>query len=203
MQIFSPGKRNAGVVRKWNVSEEDRVILFMGTIYRFSGLDRMIQDFPLLTAEYPNAKLLIAGSGDDEARLRRLASERGLSSHVIFTGLLPYDALPDLIRSSDVCINPFELNGVTQNILPTKLFQYLACAKPVVATELPGTIPFLRGEEHGIVYAPLTKFVPALTQLLSDPDRMMQLGKNGARAVHAYDWHQIAETMAFWMKELA
>src|SRR5262245_38525789 len=117
-EIFSPGKRNGGVLQKWGVREQDRVILFMGTIYRFSGLDRVIQDFSTLIAQHPNARLLIAGSGEDEPRLRQLTTERGMTSHVIFTGLLPYDALPDLIRSSDVCINPFDLNHVTQHILP-------------------------------------------------------------------------------------
>src|SRR5262249_42871505 len=152
-------------------------------------------------AQCPNARLLIAGSGEDEARLRQLTTELGLSSQVIFTGLLPYDALPDLIRSSDVCINPFELNGVTQNILPTKLFQYLACSKPVVATQLPGTLPFLSGEEHGVVYVPLNDFVATLAQLLSNPERMKRLGENGVQAVQAYDWRQIAETIAGWIKE--
>src|SRR4030095_2608705 len=128
------------------------------TIYKFSGLDRIIMDFPRILSRHPKAKLLIVGCGEGEDVLKELAAQTGLASSVIFGGLHAYSALPDIIRSSDVCINPFELNGVTRDILPTKLFQYLACGKPVIATELPGTLPFLSGEEHGIIHCSLDVF---------------------------------------------
>jgi len=200
--MFCPGKRNDEMLGAWGIQPENRVILFMGTIYRFSGLDRVIRGFSKLIAKHPNTRLVIAGSGEDETRLKRMAADSGVASHIIFAGLLPYAVLPDLIRASDVCINPFELNGVTRKILPTKLFQYLACGKPVVATELPGTLPFLRGEEHGIVYAHLDDFIFQVSDLLSDPERMNRLALNGVAAVRMYDWRQIAETMVGWMKEV-
>src|SRR5262249_54510325 len=157
-------------------------ILFMGTIYRFSGLDRVIRDWKSLLAVHPTARLLIVGMGEDEKRLARLAGEMGVASHVFFTGMQPYSKLPDFIRSSDVCINPFELNGITEKILPTKLFQYLACGKPVVATRLPGTVPFLSGEQDGVLYADIENTVPMLMKLLSDPGQRTELGTRGVRA---------------------
>src|SRR5262249_9846459 len=104
----------------------DPVILFMGTIYKFSGLDRIIGEFSKLLSRYPAAKLLVVGCGEGESTLKTLAVRAGVSSHVGFGGLQPYAALPDLIRSSDICINHFERNAVARDILPTKLFQYLA-----------------------------------------------------------------------------
>ncbi|MBI4471163.1 MAG: glycosyltransferase [Acidobacteria bacterium] len=202
-QMFCPGARNAQMLRQWNIEPDDRVILFMGTIYRFSGLDRVITDLHKLLARHPRTKLLIVGSGEDEQRLKQLAVERNVASNVVFGGLLPYSALPDLIRSSDVCINPFELNGITQNILPTKLFQYLACARPVVATELPGTLNFLGGEQQGIVYASLDKFVDQLSAMLANPGRMSLLGSYGPAAIQIYDWKRIAQTMLDWIREAA
>src|SRR5262249_10835071 len=154
-----PGPRNSAFLRQWEIGAQDPVILFMGTIYKFSGLDRIIRDFRKILSVHANARLLIVGCGEDEQRLKQLSIEAGLSNRVIFGGLHPYAALVDIIRSSDICINPFELNGITRDILPTKLFQYLACGKPVVATELPGTLPFLSGEDHGMVYCPLDRFV--------------------------------------------
>jgi glycosyltransferase involved in cell wall biosynthesis len=174
-----------------------RFLLFMGTIYRFSGLDRVIQDFGRLLARHPSARLLIVGAGEDETRLRSMAS-----SGVVFAGMQPYGLLPDIIRSSDICINPFELNGVTERILPTKLFQYLACAKPVVSTKLPGTLPFLKGEEDGVVYATQDDFVETVSSLLSDPGRRTVLGKAGAQAAQQYDWKGIAGQMVEWLSEL-
>lgn len=201
-EMFSPGRPSHGVQQALGISPDQRVILFMGTMYRFSGLDRVIRGFSELIVKFPNTKLVIAGSGEDESRLKQLARECGVDSHVIFAGLLPYADLPDLIRTSEICINPFELNGVTERILPTKLFQYLSCGKPVVATELPGTIPFLKGEEHGIVYTQPENFLSALMKLLADPERRDRLGKNGAAAVGNYGWRQIAQKVEEWMNEL-
>jgi len=195
-QMFSPGPRNAALLAGWGIGPEDPVALFMGTIYRFSGLDRVIQDWPKMLDLLPRAKLLVVGAGEDEFRLKRLA--RGAAG-VVFTGLASYTDLPDIIRSSDVCINPFELNPITQDILPTKLFQYLSCGKPVVATRLPGALPFLAGEEHGVCYAELTDFIDVLSALMSDPERMARLGASGAACAAGYDWKQIAERLVSWI----
>jgi glycosyltransferase involved in cell wall biosynthesis len=116
--------------------------------------------------------------------------------------MLNSKALPDLIRSADVCINPFELNGITAKILPTKLFQYMACGKPVVATPLPGTMAFLKGEEHGVVYAPLDGFMKELVPLLEDRERRDILGKRAHLAAQSYDWKAIAQTLVSWLEEL-
>jgi glycosyltransferase involved in cell wall biosynthesis len=202
-ELFSPGMPETTMMDELHLEPGDHVILFMGTMYRFSGLDRIICDFPLLLVRHPKAKLLIVGTGEDEARLRRLTVERDLQDAVIFAGFRPYTRLPDIVRCSEICINPFELNETTAKILPTKLFQYLACGKPVVATELPGTLPFLSGEEHGVVYASLDQFVDRLSELLSDALRRRTLGERGVAVARQYEWKRIAETMVGWLQELA
>jgi glycosyltransferase involved in cell wall biosynthesis len=202
LQMFSPGDRDNHLLRQWGIEPANKVVLFMGTIYRFSGLDRVIRGLPAMLARDPTIRLLIAGIGEDEERLRQLAAGCGVSGKVIFAGMQPYALLPAIVRSADVCINPFELNGVTEKILPTKLFQYLACAKPVVATSLPGTVPFLRGENDGVVYASLEEFSDRLEDLLCRPDRIEQLGRAGQAAVRKYDWAHIARQLASWLEEI-
>ncbi len=201
-QMFSPGSPNPDIMARWNLEPSHRAILFMGTVYTFSGLDRVIRDLPVLLARHPTARLLVAGEGEDTDRLKALCRQSGVEDEVVFTGLLPYSDLPDLIRSCEVCINPFELNSVTRDILPTKLFQYLSCGKPVVATELPGTIPFLSGEEHGLVVARLENFVETLACLLDEPDRIRRLGRNGTSVTgEKYDWERIARRLVAWIRE--
>ena len=202
VDAFCSGPRNDLLMATWGIGPSDPVILFMGTIYRFSGLDRVLRGLRELLKKHPGARLLIVGLGEDEARLKGIAQSEGVSGHVIFTGLQPYELLPDFVRSADVCINPFELNSITRDILPTKLFQYLSCAKPVLATELPGTLPFLSGEEQGVVYAPLPDFAEHLSELLDEPARREGLGRRGREAVESnYDWRRIAESMASWIQE--
>jgi glycosyltransferase involved in cell wall biosynthesis len=200
-RLFSPGPRDQSLLARWGIGSADPVVFFMGTIYSFSGLDRVIREFGQVLQNHPRARLLIAGVGEDQEKLERLSSETGLQDHVIFTGFQPYSVLPGLIRSSDLCINPFELNAITRDILPTKLFQYLACGKPVLMTELPGTLPFLKGPEDGVVYSSLEGFVAAVSTLLSDRPRLDELGRNALRvAQRDYDWQSIAIRLLDWIK---
>jgi glycosyltransferase involved in cell wall biosynthesis len=201
--IFSPGPRNLDLLQQLGIGAGDPVVLFMGTVYKFSGLDRVIAEFPKVLTRHPLAKLLIVGCGEHEEHLKALTIQAGLSRNIIFAGLYPYSGLPDIIRASDVCINPFELNGITRDILPTKLFQYLACGKPVIATPLPGTLPFLSGEEHGIIYRSLDAFADTIGDLLDDPDRCDRLGRKGQEVTAAnFEWRRLAETMVSWMTEM-
>ena len=201
VERFSPGTRNDTLMSRWGIAQTDRVILFMGTIYRFSGLDRVIEDFPSLLSRHPTSRLLIVGKGEDAGRLKALSEKIGVSSNVVFTGVQDYGLLPDIIRSSDLCINPFRLNAITRDILPTKLFQYLACGRPLVATELPGTTPFLTGDSEGVVYSDLANFINVIGDLLDFPDRCQELGDRASRAMRErYDWKHIAESLVEWLE---
>ena len=200
-EMFSCGNRNDNLLARWGIGSSDRVILFMGTIYRFSGLFQVIREFPKLLKDWPEARLLIVGRGEDEIRLKSLTREAGLTGKVVFAGAVDYALLPDLIRSSSICLNPFEINELTQDILPTKLFQYLACGKPVVATRLPGMIPFLTGEREGVVYADLADFVAVISDLLADGGKCQELGSSGrATMASQYDWRSIAERLLTWIE---
>jgi glycosyltransferase involved in cell wall biosynthesis len=203
VERFSPGIRNDILMSQWGISQSDRVILFMGTIYRFSGLDRVIEDFPSLLSRHPTSKLLVVGKGEDTDRLRALSEKVGVGSNLVFTGVQDYQLLPDFIRSSDLCINPFRLNAITEDILPTKLFQYLACGRPLLATELPGTKPYLTGDSEGVVYSELANFVDAIGELLDSPQRCQALGERASRAMRErYDWKHTAESLVEWMEEI-
>ena len=202
--MFSPGFANPDIIARWNIEPSHRAILFMGPVYTFSGLDRVIRDLPVLLNRHANARLLVAGEGEDTDRLKALCRQFHVQDEVVFAGLLPCSDLPDLIWSCEVCINPFELNFVTREILPKKLFQYLACGKPVVANEFPGTIPILGGEAHGLVVARQENFVETLACLLDEPDRIGRLGQNGAAVTgEKYDWERIARRLVTWIRQRA
>ena len=201
VRLFSPGPRHELLLARWGIAASDPVILFMGTLYSFSGLDVVIRGFEKILKADPGTRLLIVGDGEDQERLKFLAGKHGITEHVILTGRQPYSLLPDIIRSSHLCINPFQLNSITRDILPTKLFQYLACGKPVLMTELPGTLPFLRGPEDGVVYCSLDNFTDMISNLLADRSRLRKLGFDALQVAHRdYDWQTIAKKFLGWVQ---
>jgi glycosyltransferase involved in cell wall biosynthesis len=138
--LFRFAPRNKGLMKKLSLKQTDKIIVFAGTLYNFSGLDKILNYYAKHKRNYRNLKFLIIGHGQQEEELKSIVKTNNLSDSVIFTGFIQYEKLSDYLNLADICINPFEINKITDIIFPSKIYQYLACRKPVIATRLPGLI---------------------------------------------------------------
>lgn len=185
-KIFYPNGNVSDYRQKWGIGEKDKVILFIGTLYNFSGLDSLIHKMPSVLADIPDTKLLIVGDGQQRRYLENIIESLGLWGKVIITGFQPYDDVPRYINLADICINPFANNDVTKDIFPGKVVQYLACGKPLVSTPLPGLRSMIDGERQGVVYT--QNMSESVKELLENEKRRRILGCNGlsyARQIHS------------------
>ena len=119
-----------------SIDEDSFVATYMGSLFPFSGLLQVVQDFYQLSES--DDRLLIIGGGGIENELREKVKELNLENKVIFTGVISYSELPDYLSVSDVLINPFESTLVTNLALPHKVLQYLAMGIPTISTKLSG-----------------------------------------------------------------
>ena len=188
---FRPNIDSTEIRRKWGFSENDHIIVFIGTLFNFSGLDAFIRRFPEVLKVVPEAKLLIVGDGPQRPELERIITELDLQKQAIITGFQPYETMPRYINLATICINPFLTTEATRDIFPTKILQYLACGKAVVATPLPGMLAIAPGEQQGIVYAHGPDgMIAEVVSLLKSPERRQQLeqaGLNYVKQTHSYD----------------
>jgi glycosyltransferase involved in cell wall biosynthesis len=152
--LFYYQEKDPVLMKQYGLNFDDLVILFAGTIYHFSGLDKIIAALPQEVKKNPKMKLLIIGAGEQENKLKMLVHSLQLENHVIFTGFINYPELPRYINMADICINPFEINKITNIIFPGKIYQYLACEKPVIATKLQGMLDVfpVNDSSSGIIY---------------------------------------------------
>ncbi len=161
----------------------------MGTLFEFSGLDILIRHFHEVLKEVPQAKLLIVGDGPQRPALEKIIAETGMQKSVIITGFQPYDTMPQYINMSTLCINTFLVNDTTRDIFPSKIVQYLACGRGVVATRLPGMAAVIEGEEQGVAYGDSADEIPGkIIALLKAPERRKKLEQAGlayAREKHS------------------
>ena len=141
----SPGE----LKRELGISESNFVLVYMGSFFRFSGLETIVRDFAEALKSEPNMKLLLIGGGDLDRNLRDLVRTLELGDSVIFTGFVPYERLPDYLHISNVAINPFEANLVTNTAFPHKVLQYLASNLPTISTRLDGLLTYF-GNHSGI-----------------------------------------------------
>ena len=205
--MFHPAPGQDELRRKWGLVVEDDIILFIGTIFDFSGLDILIRRFPELLKEVPNAKLLIVGDGPQRPKLERIVAETGMQKQVIITGFQPYNTMPQYINASMLCINTFLINDTTRDIFPSKIVQYLACGKAVIATRLPGMAAVISGEEQGVVYSDSVDDVPGkIIAFLKSAERKKLLEQAGlayVRQKHSNEKiaHQLEEKLEELIRE--
>ena len=195
-QVFKPMIKDQQLAHDLGISDNDKVILFVGTIYEFSGLENIIQNFEIIKNKTKDVKFLIIGGGENFEKIKSLVNQKKLGSNVILTNFKPQHEIPKFISLADVCINPFEINKITDSIIPIKIFEYLACGKPVLSTPLKGTVVLWPKEDFGIIYSPYDSFVENLSDLLDNTEKLEELGNKGLDyVVKNHDWSILADSL--------
>ncbi|MEA3335603.1 MAG: glycosyltransferase family 4 protein [Chloroflexota bacterium] len=177
--------------RELGIGPDEWVIFFMGWLYDFSGLLQIVQQIADDSSVLHGARFLIVGDGDIYDELHSLVSRYGIERHVIMTGRRPYEKIPSLVAAADVCMLPSLTNDTTREIVPMKVYEYLAACKPVVASNLPG-LKAEFGEDSGIVYAdgPIDALHRAVA-LADLPHEARELAAAGRRAAEKNaDWEK-------------
>jgi len=202
-KLFHPLNNVDGLRQRWGL-EGSKIVLFMGTLYNFSGLDVFIARFLRVVERIPEAKLLIVGDGEQRSHLEGLIDLLGLRNNVIITGFQPYQDIPQYINLAEICINPFIINNTTKDIFPGKTVQYLACGKPLVMTPMEGVKALISGEEQGVVYTDHNfPIAEAVISLLKSDERRKRIGQNGLRYVREHhDYMQVAKQLEVILLDL-
>ena len=189
LERFKPGAKNILLMQKYGLIETSKVVLFMGTLYRFAGIERFLKLFAADLKNNPSWKFLILGGGEARASIRSTVSALKLDDQVIMPGFISYDELTEHLCLADVAINTFESSLVTNCALPWKVVQYLACGLPVVSTRLAG-LQGLVPDGQGVVYQNLDDgFTRAVSHLLLDETARQQQINRARRSIETKcDW---------------
>ncbi|HEY1206379.1 MAG: glycosyltransferase family 4 protein [Bryobacteraceae bacterium] len=172
-------------------------ILYVGKLTAERGLDDLIRGAALAARRVPNLRVYIAGDGDDEPRLRRLAEEQGIGSQVRFTGFVPFREIPSYILASDLCTVPHVASPFIDTTVPNKLFQYMLLAKPVLVSNAKPLVRIVREADCGFVFesgnaADVAGRIVAAYEARGDAE----IGERGRRhAREHYTWDKVAPTL--------
>jgi glycosyltransferase involved in cell wall biosynthesis len=132
-----------------------RYVCFVGGLAPWHGVEYLIEASSLILNEVPDTRILIIGDGPMKYILREQVNNLGLSDYVIFTGNVPHEKIPFYINSSDICVAPFTVGRNTKTGLsPLKIYEYLACGKPVIASDLPGVRDIINKSHGGWLVEP-------------------------------------------------
>lgn len=172
-------------------------VVFVGNLVPWQGVDVLISATVEIARRVPRVRVIIIGDGPMRAELERYAARLRVDSHVRFTGAVPYEDVPIRIAAATVCTAPFtrERNEAI-GLSPLKLYEYMAAARPVVASDVPGVGDVLRSTGAGIPVPPgePSPLAEAVVALLQDPLRARSMGEKGrSSAVADFSWAKAAE----------
>ncbi|MGA2399070.1 MAG: glycosyltransferase family 4 protein [Steroidobacteraceae bacterium] len=173
-------------------------VLYLGTLARVRRLDFLIRAFAMVRAAVPTAQLYIVGRGDDpqdQVFLENEVSRLDLQSSVVFVGQLPQADALNYVREADVCASPFYPTPVLRSTSPTKLIEYMAMAKAVVANDHPEQMRVIEASGAGYCVAYEEQaFAAAIVRLLQNPETAQLMGQRGRRyAIEHRDYKTIAD----------
>ena len=150
-------------------------------------VDITLRAFALLRRTHPEATLTIAGSGSEEARLRRLAERLGTHG-VRFVGRVEPDAITALYDDADLFVN----SSVVDN-QPVSVLEAFAAGLPVVTTPTGDIGSMVRDGETGLVIPAREPeaMAAAIDRLLRDPERALLMARRARDEVSRYTWAQV------------
>jgi glycosyltransferase involved in cell wall biosynthesis len=163
----------------------ERCLLYLGTLARVRRLAFLVRVLTAVTKELPDVKLYLVGSGDeprDEQELIDEATRLGVTSSLVLTGQLPRAEALRYVLEADVCVSPFFPTPILNSTSPTKLIEYMAMGKAVVANDHPEQRLVI--EESGAGYCvPYEEdaFAQAILTLLNAPELALAMGARGRR----------------------
>ena len=200
-QRFNPYVDGSQIRETYDIKRDEIVLFFMGWLYAFSGLKEVAISLFNYNSK-PKIKLLVVGKGELYEELLRMKSEK-LGDNLILVNWQPYDKIPKYIAASDICLLPAYNNEVMRHIVPIKMYEYMACGKPVIATRLPGIMKEF-GEGNGVIYVERPEDVlKKAVELAEDRQKMRELGIKAAKYVQRYSWEAITDQFEGILKELA
>jgi len=126
-------------------------VLFYGQFIALHGIDTIVGAARLLEGEPIHFSMI--GTGQEEARIRSLLSERPLSN-VTWEPWVRYEELIGRIRRADVCLGIFGTSGKAGRVIPNKVFQVVSAQRPLVTRDSEAIRELFRGDEAGVWLVP-------------------------------------------------
>jgi len=195
-EIFRPGIKVDYLRRRYN-TDGKKVIIIVCCGARWHGLNQLISAAKIVTATEQNTIFIVVGGGDHFQEYKEKVDSLGMRDKFIFTGVVDYARVPEFINLADVAVAPYNSilhkTGNQREFFasPLKVFEYMACAKPVIITEVANKNNIIKHRQSGIVVKTDSpqELADAIKELIRNQPLCFEFGKNALKyALEKYSW---------------
>ena len=189
---------------KYNISENDKLLLFIGRIHKIKGLDLLVNSLDVLNREYikknvENLKLAIIGPDNGFlAELKKVIADLDLEENIIITGPLFNKDKIEAIVDCDIFIMPSQYESFT-----TSGLEAMACGKPLILTKNNHIHTWVDNNTGLSAEYDKNDLADKIQKLLADEKLMEKFGKNGLKEIKEnYNWDSIEKKIDLIYREL-
>lgn len=182
-------------LKKLDLNSAFKYVCFVGHLAAWQGVEYLIKSSPFVLSECPNTKFIIVGDGPKLDELKKLVDTLNISSNYIFTGYVDYEKVPVYINASNICVAPFVIERNDKiGLSALKIYEYLACGKPVVASKIKGIEELLATSNGGISVTPedVCDLGENIVKLLQDEKLAQKMGTEGYKFIRNHHSWKIA-----------
>jgi glycosyltransferase involved in cell wall biosynthesis len=204
LEVFNPALEGKEVILKYGLGGY-RVVTFVGAFTDQHDISLLVRSVKLVREARNDVRLLLVGDGPTKRKVEKLARDLGLKQDVVFAGRVPHGAVPQILAASDVAVAPLVRSATVQEMIPLKVLEYWAMARPVVTTEAGvGGIPEAHnGQNVLIVDEESSSMADGIVRVLDDRELASRLGENGrSETERKYNWQNIANQTATVLAQL-
>ena len=160
------------------------VVSYIGTMGNAHGLETLLEAASLLREKAPSVLFLLIGEGSEKEHLISLARSRALVN-LRFVDQQPREKIPAYISASDACLVLLKRTALFETVLPTKMLEFMACARPVILGVDGHARQILGQANAGIFIQPENpgQLAEAVMRLAADPALRESLGHNGRQHI--------------------
>jgi PEP-CTERM/exosortase A-associated glycosyltransferase len=138
-------------LKDWKL-EGKKVIGFVGSFYRYEGLDLLIKAFATVAAKIPETTLLLVGGGEMKPELLSAIKNSGLENRVVMPGRIPHERIAGVYALIDILAYPRYSMRLTELVTPLKPLEAMAMGKVLVASNVGGHKELIQDGETGLLF---------------------------------------------------
>ena len=190
---FTPELDGSAIRSKLGFAKDDIVVSFIGTFGPWHGAEVLAQTISKVCAHNPHVRYLYIGGGGSYEQVKEIVKSSGYEDRVMMIGFVPQLAAPSYLAACDILVSPQIPNpdGTPFFGSPTKLFEYMAMGKAIVASNLDQMGRILQDNNTALLSIPgnVESLSNAIVQLAADSDLRSMLGANAREeVVKKYTW---------------
>lgn len=191
IQQFRPGITYDSLRRDLQIGNR-KVIMFVGGIHELVGLSVLIQALPKIVSKNSNVMALFVGDGPQKPHLKKLSQELNVEERVKFVDPIDHSEIPKYVCMSDITLGPLVATIDSFGVVPRKVLEYMACAKPVIVRRGGVSADLIIDGYNGFVFdSEATELAYVISKVIENPELAEKVGLNARKHVETFhDWEK-------------